>query len=193
MLVLSFTLPMLIDGLSGNTGATNTGTGQLDATAAKFGPSVQALEQQLASQPTSYTVLASLGNTYFDWGMEAQQVSPDTGASRPMWNSAVTYYDRALEVQPGDPNVMTDASIAHFYSGDAVGAIAIIEAVIADNPDFAPGYFNAAIFYEAIGRNAEALAAARKALALGTGGDPQVMNDLIARVSTGTVETTTAP
>lgn len=197
MLVLSFTLPLLIDSLNGSTGSTtDTGTGQLDSVAAKHGPTIQALEQQLASEPTSYTVLSNLGNTYFDWGMEAEQASPNTGASRPMWTSAVVYYDRAIEVQPGDPNLTTDAAISHYYSGDAAGAVALIDTVIAANPEFAPGYFNGAIFYEAAGRNADALAAARKALELdseGKSGDPQVMNDLIARVSPGAGEATTAP
>lgn len=197
MLILSFTLPLLIDGLSGSSGTTNnTGTGQLDAVATKHGPTVTALEQQLASQPTSYTVLSNLGNTYFDWGMEAEQASPNTGASRPMWTSAVVYYDRAIEVQPGNPNVTTDAAIAHYYSGDAPGAAALIDTVIKANPEFAPGHFNGAIFYEAVGRNADALAAAKKAQELdpeGQSGDPTVLSDLIARVSASTPATTTAP
>ncbi|MHB9002751.1 MAG: tetratricopeptide repeat protein [Coriobacteriia bacterium] len=197
MLVLSFTLPLLIDSLNGSTGTTdNAGSGQLDAAAAQYGPTIQALEQQLASEPTSYTVLSNLGNTYFDWGMDAEQASPNTGASRPMWTSAVVYYDRAIDVQPGDANLMTDAAISHYYSGDAAGAVELIDTVIAANSEFAPGYFNGAIFYEAVGRTTDALAAARKALELDAGGqsgDPQVMNDLIARVSPGAVEATTAP
>lgn len=196
-LVLSFTLPLLADSLTASrTGSSATGTqGQLDALATQYGGTVSSLEQSLASEPTSYTVLVNLGNTYFDWGMGTEQAAPNTGGSRPMWNSAVLYYDRALAVQAGDPNVSTDAAIAHYYSGDLAGAVELIDGVVAANPDFAPGHFNAAIFYEAAGRNADALAAANKAIELdpeGQSGNQTVLTDIISRVSAAT-EATGAP
>lgn len=196
VLVLSFTLPLLISGLGSNSGSNADSQGKLDALAAQYGGTVQSLEQQLASEPASYTVLANLGNTYFDWGQAVAEALPNTGAERPMWISARTYYDQALSVQPGDPNLSTDAAISHYYSGDAAGAAKIIDTVIAANPTFAPGFFNGAIFYAALGRNADAVAAANKAIELdpqGQSGDPKVMQDIISQLGTGTVEATGTP
>jgi len=192
MIVLAFlpwnSLAMLFSG-GGNT--TSGTSGQLDAIAAEFTNTVTALEQSLASDESSYTVLVNLGNTYFDWGIKVQQTNI-AGADKPMWVSATVYYDRALEVQPGDPNVTTDAAIAHYYAGEPNKAIVLIEPIMQSAPTFAPAFFNAAIFYDTTGDAAKAAAAANTYLELdpdGQSGDPELARSIAAKasgVATGT-------
>ncbi|MDF1543024.1 MAG: tetratricopeptide repeat protein [Anaerosomatales bacterium] len=141
------------------TGATETGA-TLERIANDHLPAVNSYTAMLASEPTSYTALVGLGNTYFDWGVQIQQgLGPNTGHDLPYWASATTAYERALAQQPGDPNVSVDMAIAYFYSGQTSRAIEVAEQVMADVPEFAPAYFNAGIFYRAAGRMDDAAVA----------------------------------
>jgi len=109
-----------------------------------------------------------------------------------MWVSATVYYDRALEVQPGDPNVTTDAAIAHYYAGETDKAILLIEPIMVSAPTFAPAFFNAAIFFDTVGQPAKAAAAANKYLELdpeGQSGDPELAKSIAAKASGTTTST----
>ncbi len=193
LLVLSF-LPWSSLGLlmSNNQNSSTTGTqGQLDAISAKYTGTVAGLEQALASDPTSYTVLVNLGNTYFDWGVEVQQTNV-AGADKPIWVTASVYYDRALNITPGDPAVTTDAAIATYYSGDTAKAIALVAPVMKANPEFAPAFFNAAIFYDSSGMTNEAALAASAYLKLdpnGQNGDPDLAKSIADKASGVTTTT----
>ncbi|MBW6469269.1 MAG: tetratricopeptide repeat protein [Coriobacteriia bacterium] len=139
-------------------GATETGA-SLERIANDHLPAVNSYTAMLASEPTSYTALVGMGNTYFDWGFQIQQaLGPNSGHDVAYWVSATNAYERALAEQPGDPNVAVDMAIAYFYSGQASRAIEVTEQVMADSPEFAPAYFNAGIFYRAVGRTDDAAA-----------------------------------
>lgn len=192
MIILAFlpwdSLAMLFNGGSTTSGGTQ---GTLDGISAKYTGQVSGLEQVLASEPTSYTALVNLGNTYFDWGIAVQKTKV-AGADKPMWVSATVYYDRALDAAPGDPAVTTDASIAHYYAGDNAQAIVLIEPIMKSAPTFAPAFFNAAIFYDTAGRTAEAAAAANAYLKLDSGGqsgDPELAKSIAAKASGATTTT----
>jgi tetratricopeptide (TPR) repeat protein len=149
----------------GNTGGTQNASGAsetaatLEQIANDHLPAVNSYTAVLASEPTSYTALVGLGNTYFDWGFQIQQaIGASTGNDLPMWLSAATLYSQALTVQPGDPNVATDFAISLFYSGQTDRAIEVIEQVKVESPEFGPAYFNAGIFYRFAGDTAQAIA-----------------------------------
>ena len=184
MLVLAF-VPWDSIGLSGSSnsdGSVDTG-GQLEAIAAQYAATISGNDQMLASDPTSYTVLVTQGNTYFDWAIAVQQSDAQNLEDRPMWTSAVVFYDRALEVRPGDPSVATDLAISKYYSGDTAGAIVVVEEVMVSGPDFAPGFFNAGVFYNSAGMTQEAAAAMTRYLELdpqGQYGDPALAGEIIA-------------
>lgn len=198
MIVLAFlpwsSMGLLFNGSGSSGTGTSTGTkGQLETIAAKYTASISTYEQQLQSEPTSYTVLVNLGNTYFDWGIEIRQANITDGSDKPMWLSAVTYYDRALEAKPGDPSVTTDAAIAHYYSGDLAKAITLVEPIMKSDPTFAPAFFNAAIFYDSAGDAAKATAAANTYLKLdpnGQSGDPAYAKSIADK---GSAVSTTTP
>lgn len=154
------------------TGQTAGGDG-ISAIEAQYQPQIAALTGQLQSDPTSYTVLVNLGNTYFDWAQQTQQASATTtsavGADQPLWISAKDSYARALAVKADESPVRVDHTITVFYTGDTPTAIELAEQIIKDDPTFAPAHFNLGIFYQSSGDNQKAVAAFNKYLEL----DPQ--------------------
>ncbi len=181
------------NGCSSTTTGTPTGTGT-DAVSqvnAQYQPTVAALTAQLQSDPTSYTVLVNLGNSYFDWAIGVQGASQGStstvGADAPLWIAAKDAYRRAVEVKADEASVLTDYAIVTFYSGDTVNAIKIAEGVTKTNPDFAPAWFNLGVFYSALGQNGKAIAAYEKSLEIdpdGTqsGGNPDYAKSEIERL-----------
>lgn len=179
----------------GNTNSTQTQTDVLTQLSQKYTPTVTAYNAALASDPTSFTVLVNMGNTYFDWGMAVVQASSTNqtlvGAEQPMWLSARTFYERAVKVKGDEPNVNTDLAIAYFYSGETSQAIATALAVTTTQADFAPAWFNLGVFYNASGQNSAAIAAFEKTLEL----DPEgkVSNKAYAEQTLASLKGGSAP
>jgi tetratricopeptide (TPR) repeat protein len=190
---LSITIPFL--GLGGDGGTTDGGTaaqGAFENIALQYQPTADAYEATLASDPTSYTVLVSLGNWYYDWANDLQ-IAQDVplGSDRPYWLAATTYYERAIAETTGTPDVMTDMAVAFYYGGRTDRAIETIEQVLDAEPEFATALFNAGIFYGASGRIDDSIQAFTDYLALdpeGTSGRPDYAREQIdaMRASVGT-------
>lgn len=187
-LVIALAGPSLLGwlGLAGSsTSQTSTldGAGALDQIAATYAPTAQSFEQAIASDPTSYTALVVLGNTYTDWAFDVAQAAPNTGAELPMRAAAISYYERARELDAADPGVGVDLAIAYFYSGDTSQAVGVAEGVIEQDDTFVPAYFNIAIFYDAAGNRTAAVAAAERYKELdpnGEFGNPDIADQIIA-------------
>lgn len=166
--------------------------GTLDAIAARHAPGVAAMEQVLAGEPTSHTVLVSLGNGYFDWAREVQAAAGvPQGSDRPYWTTSISFYERALASFAGtgapDPAVGTDLAIAYAFAGRMDEAIAQARAVNTTSPDFAPAFYHLGRFLEFTGDAAGAIVALDRYLALdpqGTtpGGDPEDARSILARL-----------
>jgi tetratricopeptide (TPR) repeat protein len=176
--MVSYLVPSLFGlfGSSGSSSTTNTASGDvLGQIAQKYTATVAANDAALRSEPTSYTVLVSQGNTYFDWGMAVIQAAGSNqalqGTEQPMWLAARQFYERAVAIQK-EPAVSVDLAIAYFYSGETTKAIGVAGTVSKEQPDFAPAWFNLGVFYANQGDNAKAIAAFEKSLVL----DPQGKN-----------------
>ena len=159
----------------------------------KYEPQVAALGTMVESAPTSYTVLVSLGNAYFDWAQELSQASQTStaalAATPPLWQSAKDAYGRAVKVKPGEAPVTVDYAIATFYSGETTAAIAIAEPIAKSQPKFAPVWLNLGVFYEATNQTAKAIDAFEKYLVLdpkGTQGNLEVVKQKLATLKKAT-------
>lgn len=167
---------------------------------AQFQPQVASLTNVLQSDPASYTVLVSLGNTYFDWAVQKQQASQNStatiGADLPLWTAAKDAYARAVAVKNDESTVRVDYAIALFYTGDSTKAIEIAEGVMKDDPTFGPAWFNGGIFYQTIGDKDKAITAFERYLALDpeatTGGSPDFAKEQLKALK-GSGTTTIAP
>ncbi len=158
-------------------------------------PAVASSTAALQADPEDYNALVNLGNVYYDWGLQIMQaLGSGTGHDLPMWTAAVSSYERALAIEPGDPNVEVDMAIAYFYSGQTPRAIEVAERVMAESPEFAPAYYNGAIFYRASGQTADAVAALERYLELEPEGQSaSAAYNMLAEMQAESAETTTQP
>lgn len=204
VLIVAFVLSFVSigAGLFGGGGQKTNTPGQsndpVTAANAKYQPTVAALTAQLQSDPTSYTALVNLGNTYFDWAAQIQQASTTStsavGADQPLWVSAKDAYSRAVKANPKAPApVVTDYAITLFYTGETDVAISTVEKVIKETPDFVPAYFNAGIFYRAKGETSKAIGAFEKVVKLdpkGTQTNLQYAKQQLEQLKSGGTTTT---
>jgi len=144
---------------AGGAGST-TATDTVAAISTKYAGRIQANDEKLKADPKNYDTLVNQAQAYHDWANEVMQTTKQQGATdRPLWLLAASFYGKAVEVKPGDPNVTTDMAIAQFYSGDAEAAIATVLGVTKSDPKFAQAWFNLGVFYAASGQNQKAIAA----------------------------------
>ena len=90
------------------------------------------LESAAAKEPGNYALLVQLGNTAYDLEI---------------WPKAVAAYERALKIQGGDPNVLTDLGVAYRNTGDGTKALEMFGKALAKDPAHWPAAFNQAIVY----------------------------------------------
>lgn len=174
--------------------------GALERIGQQFQPTVSSLTSLLASEPESYTVLVTLGNTYFDWANEIQKAAQTDatliGADQPYWVAAKDAYRRALAIKDDEPPVVVDYAITAHYTGETSKAIEAASRIAKANPDFAPAFFNLGIFYKALGKSEDAVAAFRRYLELdpeGEQGDATFAKNEIASLTGQSAPPTTAP
>jgi hypothetical protein len=102
----------------------------------------------------TYDEIVQRAHELYDRGEElfgAQQI--DQGAA--YFAAAAQLYEAAWQKKPGDPAVGTDWATSLFYSGDFEGAIKRVKLVLADSPDFQPGWFNLGNYLQHKARMAE--------------------------------------
>jgi hypothetical protein len=116
------------------------------------GPVMQELAQlraRLARNPRDVAALVRMGNLEYD-------------AAK--FDKASAYYERALALDPTNPDVRTDDATALHESGHDLEALKQIDAVLRERPDFPSALFNRGVVLQAIGRNSDATAAFRRYL-----------------------------
>lgn len=182
-----------------DTGA-QTKAGVLEDAAQRFAGQVAYGEQALASDPASLTVLVALANTYGDWASAIETFTSDPVTPGMYREKAVTYYRKALEIEPDDFNVAVDYATTLYYSGRAAEAASVVDGVLAKDPKFLPALFNGGIFYAEAGRYADATRVLNAYLAAdpnGAQGNPDVARNIIAELakkqSAGPASTATTP
>jgi cytochrome c-type biogenesis protein CcmH/NrfG len=88
------------------------------------------LLEKLKADPTNASLLASIGNVYYD----TQQ-----------YPTAIDYYQRVLKAQPANAAVRTDMATAYWYNGDADSAIAEFQKSLSYEPNKPNTLFNLGI------------------------------------------------
>jgi tetratricopeptide (TPR) repeat protein len=92
--------------------------------------------------------LIALGNQHLDEARgEAGDISAESAEQRFM--IAVGAYERALELEPGDANIITDLGIAYRGLGDPKMAVEKFREAAAADPDHVQSRFNAGLVLEA--------------------------------------------
>jgi len=110
----------------------NAGTAPPPAPTVNYQQQIQMLKGLLAKEPDNRNAWVQLGNNYFD-------------ANQPM--DAVEAYDRALQLQPDDPNILTDQGAMYRRLGWYDKAIANFEQANRLNPNHQQSLYNLGIVY----------------------------------------------
>ena len=126
--------PAAVTGTSVGMGTTTGATAQQQPTpeqmAQMANKQVEPLLQQLKTHPNDPALLAKVGNVYFD----GQQ-----------FDQAISYYQKALNINPQSVEVRSDMATCYWYKNDANSAIHEYEKSLEYNPKHAPTLFNLGI------------------------------------------------
>jgi lipoprotein NlpI len=101
------------------------------------------LRGRLARNPKDLAALVQLGNLEFD----AQK-----------FDKADAYYQRALALDPTNPDVRTDDAVALHQTGHDLEALANLDRVLKERPGFPTAVFNRGAVLQAVGRRSDAIA-----------------------------------
>lgn len=112
------------------------------------------LRGRVQRNPRDLGAIVSLANLYFDAAKYPQ---------------AISYYKRALALDPGNPDTRTDYATALHGVGDDLTSLRELNAVLATHPKFTEALFNEGVVANAIGRRTEAIAAFRAFLKFAPG------------------------
>jgi cytochrome c-type biogenesis protein CcmH/NrfG len=85
------------------------------------------LLQQLKTSPTDASLLAEVGNIYYDTRN---------------YEEAIKYYDQSLKGDPKNADVRTDFGTAYYYLGDSDRALREFKTVLQNDPKHAQTMFN---------------------------------------------------
>jgi len=105
------------------------------------------LMEQVREHPEDRESLIQLGNSFYDMGR---------------FDSAIEWYQRALELEPSDIDVLTDLGTAYLYTGDRKGALEQFKRSLEIDDTHAQTLQNIGVAYFSSGEYKEAVKAWEK-------------------------------
>ena len=126
------------------------------------------LESQLEEDPENAETLLATARACSSWGTSVMMLAAtDDEASHgtELVQRAIGYYDRYLALDNAS-DARVERAMCEYYLGDAETATADLEAVTADDPEYAPAWYDLGLLYEGQGLTDEARAAYQKAVEL---------------------------
>jgi hypothetical protein len=100
------------------------------------------LRGRLEKNPKDLSALVGLASLYFDAGM---------------FPRALPYYERALAIDPDNPDTRTDYATALHDTGADLASLRELDTVLAKRPHFKEALFNEGVVASAIGRRSQAI------------------------------------
>jgi tetratricopeptide (TPR) repeat protein len=107
--------------------------GASGADAQRLREQVAEIDALLAANPDDAGLMAAMGNVYFD-------------ASR--WPEAREWYERSLQLSPGDPNVMTDLAVVYRNLGQSQRTVELLDEVLVIAPTHWQALYNKVVVYQ---------------------------------------------
>ena len=169
--------------LFGGGGTTTSGTPNdtvntdtLEVINAQYTSQATATEASVTGDPENGALRREMAGIYMDWAFSLYN-STDVNAQAKVAETmakAVPHWEKALELAPGDKQIMGDLSTSMFYSGQVEEAIALAEKTVKENPDYATVWYNLGIYRQTNGDNAGAREAYTQAVQNATDADTQL-------------------
>ena len=107
--------------------------GASGADAQRLRQQVAELEGLLAANPNDAGLMAAMGNIYFD-------------ASR--WPDARDWYEKALQISSGDPNILTDLAVVYRNLGEFERSIELLDRALVANSGHWQAWYNKVVVYQ---------------------------------------------
>lgn len=117
-------------GPAGPMAPTQTGSAGSAVGAAPMMARIQELRGAIRDDPRDVASLSELAHLYHDVGM---------------WEQAIGYYEQAVEVEPDDPNLLTDLGICYRRNGDPERALALFARAHEADPQHWESLFNTVV------------------------------------------------
>jgi tetratricopeptide (TPR) repeat protein len=117
-----------------------------------------AMRARLKANPKDLAALVTLAGMYYDAGK---------------FDQAVGYDQRALALDPGNPDVRTDYATALHQTGHDLEALAQLDIILKARPAFVQALYNRGVILASIGRRTDAVAAFQHFIAVAPN-DPRV-------------------
>lgn len=131
----------------------------------KYSPLVTTLEAKLANDPENLATLLNLGRDYMQWGVQViynGTTSADTTHGNDLLSKAVSYFNQYLALNDSN-SVKVDCALCQLYGGDTSGALAALQKITTDTPDYGPAWANLGLVYEMSSDTDSAVSAYEKA------------------------------
>ncbi len=133
--------------------------GQAAGAAAAVERQVAELRRLLDANPDDVRLMVAIGNLYFD---------------ATSWPQARTWYERALEAEPGDPDVLTDLAVVYRNLQQPERALELLEDAVEIRSDHWQAWYNrVVVLHFDLHRHDDAAAALARLEAL-AGDDPAI-------------------
>lgn len=155
LMVFSMMIPSLSAIVnSGSSTETMTADEMKEQINSTYEEQVAGYEEQLESDPDDEDALLSLGDNYLAWAVNLSYYASTDDETLQVYDhaeKAVEYYDRYLEDHADDSETRTSRAMAEYYGGDYASALADLEEITSDDPDYAAAWANLGLMYEISG------------------------------------------
>lgn len=128
---------------------------------------VKKFEKRLEEDPNNLAAILNLGQTYMDWGYNAQYSSTtdeEKAYSNDLLTKAVEYFDRYLALADSDA-VQVQKISAQYYLGNTEESVNAMKQITEQKPDYPLAWAHLGLFYEWQYNFADATDAYKKAAA----------------------------
>lgn len=126
------------------------------------------LESQLEGDSENAETLLATARACSSWGTSVMMLAAtddEESHGTELVQRAIDYYDRYLALDNAS-DARVERAMCEYYLGDAETATADLEAVTADDPEYATAWYDLGMLYEGQGLSDDALAAYQKAVEL---------------------------
>lgn len=126
------------------------------------------LESQLEEDPENTETLLAVARACSTWGSYVQMLAAndeEAAHGDELLRRSIGYYDRYLELDNAS-DARAERAMCEYYLGDTETAVADLEALTTDDPEYATGWYDLGLLYEAQGLTDDAVAAYQRAAEL---------------------------